>query len=151
MNDIWNISDPTDFVYALWNHIIEKCEYGKNMDALTPEERIFFITQWLETEVNNGGFSQFFFNSSGNFSAELVDAFTAIGAVKTAAICQQALDAFGQALPADCEERRKLLDKIETDEIDDALSACDDAFYEYEEDLARLNYDYVQKHKAAFT
>lgn len=48
---------------------------GNNIEKLNEHERVFFITQTLEHEVNNGGFSQSFCNSSGDFSNELVDAF----------------------------------------------------------------------------
>ena len=151
MEQLWQIEDPKDFVIALSDYIAQKCQYGEDMSALSDPERVFYITQSLEMEVNNGGFSQFFYNSSGDFSGELVAAFTAIGAEKTAAICQQALSAFPQALPADRDARMDMLEKWESDELDEALEECDNAFYEYQEDLNALNYRYVFNHKASFT
>ena len=91
MEHIWNLTDTNDFVVAMTEHLDNKTQYGEDMSALSEAERIFYITQTLEMEVNNGGFSQFFYNSSGNFSNELVGAFTAIGANATAAICQKAI------------------------------------------------------------
>ena len=103
MEHIWNLTDTNDFVVAMTEHLDNKTQYGEDMSALSEAERIFYITQTLEMEVNNGGFSQFFYNSSGNFSNELVGAFTAIGANATAAICQKAISAFGRDIPAkDC-------------------------------------------------
>lgn len=151
MEQIWKIDDPNDLMIALSDHVAEKCQYGEDMSALSAPERTFFITQSLEMEVNNGGFSQFFYNTGGNFSGEVVAAFNAIGAEKTAAICQQAIFAFGQELPADREARLALLDACESDELDEALEECDNAFYEYQDDLTTLNYTYVLKHKASFT
>ena len=72
-------------------------------------------------EVNNGGFSQYFFNSSGDFSNELVVAFITIGANATAAICQKAIAAFGRDIPDDRYERQEMLDELESNKIDEIL------------------------------
>ena len=151
MEHIWQITDANNFVMALIEHIQEKCQYGEEMSVLSKPERVFYITQILEMEVNNGGFSQFFYNSSGDFTNELVGAFSEIGAEKTAAICQKAISAFGCEIPADRDEREEMLDELESDEIDETLDECDDAFYKYEEKLNSLNYEYVMKHKDFFT
>lgn len=127
------------------------CDYGQNVSVLNEYERTIIATQELENEVNNGGFAQFFDNSSGQFAGEIVQAFMAIGAVKTADICRKAVAAFPQELPVDWEARRTLLDEIEDDEVDEILSACDDAFYAYEEDLEALNAAYIRKHWEHFS
>lgn len=117
------------------------------MDALNPHERIIYITQTLEQEVNNGGFSQFFYNSTGDFANELADAFIAIGADKTAAICQKALSAFRGAVPTNRAQRQTLLDRMHCDKLWDK---CDNAFYEYEDDLESLNRAYILNHPDSF-
>ena len=150
MGHIWKLTDANDFVVAMTEHLDNKTQYGDNISVLTEAERIFYITQTLEMEVNNGGFSQFFYNTSGNFSSELVSAFTAIGANATAAICQKALSAFGRDIPADQEERQKMLDELESEEIDGILEECDNAFFDYEDDLNELNYNFVVKNKKFF-
>jgi len=148
---IWSLTDTNDFVIAMTEHLNEKTQYGDDLSVLSDAERIFYITQTLEMEVNNGGFSQFFYNSSGDFSNELVGAFTAIGANATAAICQKAIDAFGRDIPADRDARIELLEKLEGDEFDEILEECDDAFFAYEEDLNELNYNFVMKNKEQFS
>ena len=67
--------------------LCDVCDYGQNVDSLNEYERTIFVTQELENEVNNGGFFQFFDNSSGQFASEIVQAFINIGAEKTAEIC----------------------------------------------------------------
>ncbi len=151
MEQIWKLDDPTDFIIALSDYIAEKCQYGEEMPALSHPERVFYITLTLEMEVNNGGFSQYFYNSSGNFAGELVGAFTEIGAVRTAEICRQAISAFDREIPADRDARQDMLDEYESEELDDRLNECDSAFYEYEDDLETLNYRYVLRNKASFT
>jgi hypothetical protein len=151
MEHIWALTDTTDFVVAMVEHLENKTQYGEDMSVLSEAERIFYITQSLEMEVNNGGFSQFFYNTSGNFSNELVNAFTAIGANATAVICQKAVAAFGRDIPVDKDEREEMLDELESEEIDEILEECDDAFYEYEDNLTELNYNFVMKNKEFFT
>ena len=151
MEDIWALTDTNDFIVAMTEYLDNKTKYGEDMSVLSKEERIFYITQTLEMEVNNGGFSQFFYNSSGDFSNELVGAFTAIGANATAAICKKAILAFGRDIPVDRNEREEMLDELENDEIDEILEECNSAFYDYEDDLNQLNYDFVMKNKESFT
>ena len=151
MEHIWALTDTTDFVVAMVEHLENKTQYGEDMSVLSEAERIFYITQSLEMEVNNGGFSQFFYNTSGNFSNELVNAFTAIGANATAVICQKAVAAFGRDIPVEKDEREEMLDELESEEIDEILEECDDAFYEYEDNLTELNYNFVMKNKEFFT
>lgn len=151
LKHIWSITDKSDFVIAMSEYIAKKAQYGENISALSEAERAFYITQILEMEVNNGGIIQFFDNFGGKFSNELVSAFTAIGAHKTAAICQKAINAFGRDIPVDWEERREMLDELESDEIIEILEECDSAFFAYEEDLNALNYDFVMNNKEQFT
>ncbi|MBR2054197.1 MAG: DMP19 family protein [Clostridia bacterium] len=151
LKKIWNMEDVNERIMALSEYVAEKCQFGIKMEKLSHPERVFFITQNVEIEVNNGGFSQFFYNSSGDFAGEMVEAFQEIGAEKTAVICQHALDAIGQPLPQNRAERIELIEAIETDALMEALNACDDAFYEYRDDLNALNDAYVQKNKADFT
>lgn len=151
MEHIWSLADTNDFVVAMTEHLDDKTQYGDDMSVLSEAERIFYITQTLEMEVNNGGFSQFFYNSSGNFSNELVSAFTAIGANATAAICQKAIAAFGRDIPVDRDKREEMLDELESEEIDEILEECDGAFYDYEDNLNELNYNFVMKNKESFT
>lgn len=150
MEHIWNLTDTNDFVIAMTEYLNEKTQYGEDMSVLSDAERIFYITQSLEMEVNNGGFSQFFYNSGGDFSYELVGAFTAIGANTTADICQKAIDAFDREIPVDRNEREEMLDEMESDELDAALEECDDAFLAYEDNLNELNYIFAMKNKEQF-
>lgn len=151
LKDILKIEDATEFVSELNEHIGEKCQYGDDMNALSAPERLFYVVQTLEMEVNNGGFSQFFYNSSGAFAEELVRAFERIGASRTAEICGRALAALGRELPVDRDEREEMLDELDSDAVNDALEECDDAFYEYADDLDALNQAYVLKNKAMFS
>ena len=150
MEHIWGIMDANDFVMAMMEYLEEKTQYGEDMSVLSAEERIFYVTQTFEMEVNNGGVSQFFYNESGMFAGELVNAFNEIGAKVTAGICQKAIEAFSREIPVDQDEREDMLDELE-DEISEILEECDSEFYNYEDNLSELNYNYVMKNKTSFT
>lgn len=146
-----SLNDSSDLVYDMYMHIAEKCQYGDAMENINEYERVFYIAQVLEGEVNNGGFSQYFYNSSGNFSSESVNAFTQLGALKTAEICKKALSAFKMELPVDWAEREELLDNLDWDDgINEILSECDNAFYDYEDDLHSLCLAYITNNQAFF-
>lgn len=147
--EIWTLEDPSDFVIALSQYIGEKCQYGEKMSVLSEPERVFYVGQLLEMEVNNGGFSQFFFNSSGDSANEIVSAFTKIGAVKTAEICKKAVSIYDGEVPADRDEWEDVF--VDDEELGAVLDECDDAFFAYEEDLNVLNYEYVMRNKMAFS
>lgn len=127
--------------------VAAKCADGDRMDTLNAHERILYVTQTLEQEINNGGFSQYFFNSSGDLANELIDAFNAIGAHKTAAICQKALSAFHDTVPTDRPRRQAVMERMHCDKL---WEKCDEAFYEYEDDLEALNRDFILAHTESF-
>lgn len=151
IHSIWNLTDQNEFVIAMMDYLCEKSRYGDEIDRLSTPEQVFYICTELEQEVNNGGFDQFFYNSSGNFSNRIVECFIAIGADETADICKTALAAFSSPLPVNRDERQTYLDEAVTDEISDILSACDDRFYDYPDDLETLSYQYIMKNKAYFS
>lgn len=154
IDEIWRMQDKNNFVVAMFRYIGKKCSYDDNMENLNDEERVFYITQVLEMEVNNGGFAQFFFNSSGMFANELVASFEKIGAKKTAEICKKAISIYGDEVPTDRDKREEILtpdDEAEEERIEAVLNECDDAFFKYEDDLVELSYQFILNNKAAFS
>ena len=62
---------------------------------LTVPEQVFVAVWTLESDVNNGGFDQYYLNSSGDYAWFAPAALRAIGAEQTAAIAERANAAFG--------------------------------------------------------
>lgn len=151
IEDIWKINERNSFVIAMNGWVCRKCDYGDSIDKLSPQERIFYIVQTFESEVNNGGIAQCFYNSSGNFVDELVVSFMAIGADNTATICKKILDVFGCKVPVNREEREEFLDKVLTEESSAILKKYDYEFYKYVDNLEELNEQYINKNKEYFS
>lgn len=137
-------------IIELDNYICELCELGEKLDNLTNEQKDFFFNQNLEREINNGGFNQFFYNSSGDFAHETIKSLKIIGADKTAAILQQAIDLFpDKTVPQDRIERQEILKKIETT-ANEIFEDLDQKFFVYEDDLNTLNLEFVRQNKDKF-
>lgn len=150
IEDIWQLEDKTLFLIAMSDWLNRKCGYGEHISLLTLEERVIFIVDLFQAEVNNGGFDQYLHNRSGIFAGELVSSLLAIGACLTAEICKRALSTFPAELPADYEARYALLDELITDEIAEALDSFDMQIYDYPDDLENLMYLYITENKSSF-
>lgn len=60
-------------------------------------------------------------------------------------------NALGEALPTDDAQRQSVLEaKLNNHKTEAVLEACDEAFYEYNDDLTALNQAYIMKHKESF-
>ena len=113
---------------------------------LTKPEQIFFCIWELESQVNNGGFHQYFFNS-GEYTNETVEALKEIGALYTAGILQNACEVFPDSkVPKEIKIRHDLLLAIGK-EKEDYLDELDNTFYKYEDNLSELLYEYVQNNR----
>jgi hypothetical protein len=150
-DNIWDIENENNFLIAMNGWLCKKCNYGEDIEKLSHAERVFYVVYQLEGEVNNGGFSQYLFNSSGNFANEIVEALREIGANKTADICDKALSALGGKIPEDWELRQEKLESMITDEVDTILSKCDNEFYSYPDNLEELNYKFIEINRNQFT
>jgi len=132
------------------NFICELCVWGQSLEKLTEPQKNFFFNQNLEREVNNGGFKQYFYNSSGDFSHETIKSLKIIGADKTADKLQKAIDQFpDKTVPKDRSERQVILEKIE-ETANEIWEELDQMFFVYEDDLNTLNFEYIRQNKGKF-
>ncbi|MDQ2087028.1 DMP19 family protein [Herbivorax sp. ANBcel31] len=106
------------------------------------EKNIVFIEE-LENEVNNGGFNQFFFNTAGDYTFEILKALNEIGSLKFSGILEKAIDVFpARDIPEEMELRREVLEQIE-EKANPIWNELDMEFYKYEEDIHKLMVDYI--------
>ena len=69
-------------LYPIWDaiNIYDGPEvFLTTLNHVSREAGLLFAAYFCQTEVCNGGFHQFFFNSTGVLAPEAVDGFTAIG------------------------------------------------------------------------
>jgi hypothetical protein len=104
---------------------------GTELEKTTPKANI----EELEMEVNNGGFSQYFLNSSGQNCFATLISLKKNGKPKTAKLLESAIDLIN---PNQLSEK-ELIEKIrkrEVEELDDEkvnarLEKLDEMFYKY--------------------
>jgi hypothetical protein len=118
-----------------------------DFQVLSLPERVFMAVWDLETQVNNGGFRQYFLNNSGRLTCEVVGALRTIGAESAAAIVQQPIAAVGENLPWHDDPARQAEIKALSTEIRDKLDSLTQRFFLYPDNLTALLYRYVCRHR----
>jgi hypothetical protein len=125
--------------------LADKEESG-GLGSLTPAEQTFFLVWWFEAELNNGGFDQFFDNSTGNHAVHTVSALDRIGATTCANIVRRACALFPDSTPSsDWNTRQEQLCVI-TDDDEEAFESLTTEFYEYPDDIGGLLAKYWETH-----
>lgn len=124
-----------DSLVLAFEQALEHKAAKAGMDGLSDEECVVLAIEALEREVNNGGYEQFFFNSSNEFAPIMVDALNRIGCSETAAITQRAIDALGIEGTITVDAIECAMEEDDEDR-DDRLNECDDQYYEKAGDLA---------------
>jgi hypothetical protein len=137
----------TDSLVLVFEEAISQNAQRDGMQSLTDEERIVLAVGALEREVNNGGYHQFFVNSSREFATTVVAALQRIGCKKIATITQRAIKALGisnlapeaieAAISHDDEPRLAKLNR------------CDDSYYKSAEPVAERLFAFIKAHKAS--
>jgi hypothetical protein len=117
--------------------------------AVTDEERIVLAVEALEREVNNGGYDQFFTNSSRNFASTIVESLQRIGCNKTATITRKAIKALGIS---DLTAEAIASAMASTDEQRLAqLNRCDEAYFKNAEPIAERLFAFIKSNRAGLS
>ena len=104
---------------------------GLHPPDIAPQEEYVLAVEALEREVNNGGYGQFFVNSSNEYAAVMEEALLAIGCPKVAAITREAISARGKAGE------------------DGVFASCDARYYASDEPIADRLFDWIKRNRAS--
>ena len=134
-------------VSALESALDSKKDSGKDMSEV---EMTILAVEALDREVNNGGFSQFFYNSSVEYTPIIVDSLKAIGCNEIAELTKKAIDLLGlDALDPDVIEERMDPDD---EELEEALGELDDIYYsEINDAPAYALFEFIKSHRDKIT
>lgn len=134
----------TDSIVGAFEQAIQaKLDRGEPLDT---EEMMVLAIEALEREVNNGGYDQFFLNSSKAHASVVVSALTRIGCPTCARITEDAIAALGVSRPLTRETIDAALD-ADSDERTRRLGACDEAYYANEEDIAGCLFEFLKANR----
>ena len=150
IDKVLKLESRDKIVTEIDTYLNKKCEYGEKVNLLNNSQKVLWIIENLEREINNGGFNQFYWNSSGNYVNETIDALILIEAYKTAEIVKKANSEFKNgSVPKDRAERQNELELIEVN-AEENWNNLDSEFYEYNDDLTELLIAFVINNKSDF-
>ena len=99
-------------VKPLWDNVDLRGRaesFLKQYDELPEAPRLLFAAHWAQSEIGNGGFAQFFSNSTGVLAPEAVHAFVALGMPRVADTLTKAMALLGDSYPRGRSARQKAL------------------------------------------
>lgn len=105
---------------------------AKDWPSLSGPARQLVALGELRTEVNNGGFHQYFFNSGGDLAREALQATSDLSLESLRALIQRALDLLQGRYTDDRDARQDVLDQLDNESEFEPLDA---EFYAIEESI----------------
>lgn len=131
---------------VLWNKASEINEFTE----LSQPEQTFIYIDIFESELINAGIFDFFYNTSGAYAHEVLEAYEAIGAIESADLVNQALKSFPELpVPRDIFKRRSYMDQLDKS-IELKWDTIEQSFINSKEDIVSLLIDYIKRHKTYF-
>lgn len=150
IDEILQMDNQTSAIIELDERVNELSDYGEDLSKLTEPQKVLLFVENLEREVNNGGFSQFYLNSSGDYAHETLRGLRTIEANKMADILAKANSVWpNQTVPKDRAKRKEVQEAIE-EQASPIWDQCDNNFYQYPDDIVGLLLKYVKQHKVDF-
>jgi len=111
-------------------------EEAGGWDSLNKEQQMYIAVFWLNSEVNNGGHSQYFFNSGGDNWQAALDGLEAMGFKDRLEIFKSILGLFGDQKPfVDRGKRQGQLATVYSDH-EETFDRLDAAYYKSKESVA---------------
>jgi hypothetical protein len=131
---------------VLFDHALLRVRRSNNNEyetvmALPQSVRMVYTTWGVEAEVNNGGFNQYFWNSSRQFAHEALQDFGLIGATGHAALMKRAI-----AIHKMEYKKEGTIDAFSESYDHTELNRLDDEFYLLKENLSALRIKYIREH-----
>jgi len=105
-------------------------KFLKQFARLSEPEKHLLATHWCQSEISNGGLTQFYMNSTGVLCPEAATGFEAIGLLDAAHIVRHASGIFGRPYQRHKHRRNAVLDRFDDmHPIWHAFADLDEAFY----------------------
>ena len=154
IDEILKIENQVICVQTLEKYIYEKLHDKTDLASLNQKQRNFILNENILREVNNGGFKQFYLNSSGEFAHETISSLRAIGAIKTSKIVEEANRLFpNQIVPKDRSKRINTITNLD-EQVLTKFSLLEKKFYKSDpleiDSIAALQIKYVKENKDSF-
>lgn len=124
--------EDTDPFRLYWLELVNKVyKSDAGIAGLSNVERQYWAVNCLSGEVHNGGFDQYFYNSSGSTYSDAVDGLKAMGATTSLLLLEKAKKMiFGLAdVPGETGIRRRIQVAVDSDALQRRLDQLDKKFW----------------------
>ncbi|MHA7863599.1 DMP19 family protein [Flagellimonas marinaquae] len=148
--------EKQELLYYFTHKLRQAGNYSEASFRNMPKQlQVVWLINELEAEVNNGGYLQFFTNSSGRYVDETIEALNLIGATYHHQLLLSAVEIVLKHNENTQVLNEKLSSKTmhqifdfselyENDELQGELNELDKAFYLYKEKLSKLKMEYFE-------
>lgn len=134
-----------DSILMAFDQALGQKEHREGRPALSTEEVTIMAVEALQGEVNNGGYEQFFQNTSVEYAPDIVAALQRIDCPECARITQKAIDAL--QLPTLTVEKIEMTMEEDDEERDEIMEACDDEFFEYPDPIEEKLFAFIKANR----
>ena len=135
-----------DSLVVAFEAALDEKAMSHGLAALSEAERDVLAVESLEREINNGGYGQFFLNSSRVHVGQVVHALKRIGCPITAAITERAIASLPNATSLTPEAVLAIMGQDDPTR-DAMLNECDQAYYGSGENIAQHLLEYLLRQR----
>ena len=136
----------TDSLVLAFEAALDEKAMSHGLASLSEAERDVLAVEALEREVNNGGYRQFFLNSSSVHAGQVLHALRRIDCPVTASITKRAIAALPTGISLKPEALTAIMEQDDPDR-DAALDECDQKYYGSGENIAQRLLEYLLRHR----
>ena len=141
------LNNDSDKINRIGEIIGKKISERDNFENLNEFEKTFIYIDIFENHTTDGGLKKFFWDSAGQFSHEVLEAYERIGAHKTASIIYDSFLVFKEIpIPKDLELRRSILSNIKPN----VWNTLDQEFYDCSDNVVLLIIQFVRENSNHF-
>ena len=141
------LNNDSDKITRIGEIIGKKITIRDNFEKLNEFEKTFIYVDIFENHTTNGGFKTFFWDSAGQFSHEILEAYERIGAYKTASIIYDSFLVFNEIpIPKDTDLRRSILSNLNPD----IWESLDHKFYNCSDNIVFFIIEFIKENSNHF-
>jgi hypothetical protein len=141
------LNNDSEKIIRIGEIIGKKIKKRDNFEELNEFEKTFIFIDIFENHTTDGGFETFFWNTAGQFSHEILEAYEKIGAKNTATIMYDSFLLFGEIpIPKNTDVRREILSKINPN----SWINLDEKYYNCDDNIVLLVLDFIKNNTKYF-
>ena len=141
------LNNDSDKIIRIGEIISKKIKKRDHFENLNEFEKTFIFIDIFENHTTDGGFETFFWNTAGQFSHEILEAYEKIGAKNTASIIYDSFLLFGEIpIPKNTDMRREILSKINTN----SWINLDEKYYNCNDNIVLLVLEFIKNNTKYF-